>query len=96
MAIFEPLNLQYLRRWIRENRPELAEQFQVIVRRADRKDPTGMTMMLMATIGFQSGRLFQEEHPEKGEYEYAVYLTGQMVRSSQHDGVSDPGVQPGQ
>jgi hypothetical protein len=67
----EAQNLQYLRRWVRENRPQDIEKIEEIInksiayKRRAMTDPTGEAMLLMALIGIEAGRLLEQEHPTK-------------------------------
>jgi hypothetical protein len=64
----EPQSINYIRRWLRENRPDQAASFEEILsksfayQRGLIKDPTATTLMFMATVGFEAGKLCQKEN----------------------------------
>lgn len=66
----EPQSITYIRRWLRENRPDQAASFEDILsksfayQRGLIKDPTATTLMFMGTIGFEAGKLYQKENPD--------------------------------
>lgn len=93
----DALNLQYLRRWVKENRPDLVEKVEEIILKNQAyhmrqiTDPTGASLLMMAMLGFEAGRLFQKENPDAGEADYAP----KPEKVSSFDDSMVPGARPG-
>ncbi len=62
----ESKNLATIRRWVTKNRPDILPQFDQLIK-------TDAAILLM-TIGFESGRLFQSENPGASLDDRSIYL----------------------
>lgn len=53
----EPKNLEAIRKWTKENRPDIYPHFDTYI--------TQNAFILLLSIGFEAGRQFQNENPTK-------------------------------
>ena len=62
----EPKNLAAIRKWVKEHRPDIYPHFDVYIKQD--------AFILLMSIGFESGRVFQHENPDLPVGDPLTYL----------------------
>lgn len=91
-ALKEPDSIKYIRLWLCKNRPDQSSAFEDILsksfayKRGLIQDPTATTLMFLATVGFEAGKLCEKENPSDNIQHRTV------ENRDQHDGVPKSGL----
>ena len=66
MSLKEPKNVAALRKWVNTNRPDIAPMFDRYIKED--------AFILLMTIGFEAGRMFQAENPDMALNQPILYM----------------------